>query len=394
MGPSKGYLTRRVRALGSSALQLVTSICAQTENVIDLGQGRPDWNPPCECGLGAIAAIVGSGNQYSRSAGLPEVLQAVANKLERFNRITCLPRKNLIITCGASQALMAAMQTFLEEGDEAIVLEPFYESYPDLIRMAGGRARYVRLHLDDTGWQLDLKELTRAFNKRTRVLLWNTPHNPTGFVPDLYQMRAVAELCIHHDVIAITDEIYEHYVYDGSHISLATLPGMRDRTVTISGLSKTFAMTGWRLGYACVPTKFSRVMKKVHQRMVMNAPTPLQYGALAALQLPDEYYADLLLRHRMRRDFLYDALVKAGFRCHKPQGTYYLFPDCSELRFGSDRLAWRHLLDEYRIGSVFGSCFYKKRAPHPETLRFCFSKQWLTLERAEQALGAFAASRS
>jgi aminotransferase len=274
-------------------------------------------------------------NQYAITWGAPELRQAIARTATEFNRIPTDPEANVTVTCGATEAMIATLMAVLNPGDEVVVLAPFYENYgPDTV-LSGAVPRYVTLHEPD--WRLDPEELAAAFTPRTRALILNTPHNPTGKVFSRTELELIAELCVRHDVLAVTDEIYERIIYDGrEHVSLASLPEMRERTVTISGLSKTFSVTGWRLGYAIAPEEIGVGIRRVHDFLTVGAPHPLQMAAVAALALPHRYYEELVRAYTRRRDRMATILADAGLPYFMPQGAYYMLTDISDLGFLDD----------------------------------------------------------
>jgi len=272
-----------------------------------------------------------------------------------------------------------------------IIFEPFYENYHPNLMIAGAKPRYVQLKAPD--WTFDPEELKRAFNKRTRAILINTPHNPTGRVFNKRELQTIAELCQKWGVVAITDEIYEYMVYDGAkHISIATIDGMKDRTITISGLSKTFGITGWRLGYAVAPPKYSAALRRVHDYLTLAAPSPLQIAAITALKLPDAFYADMRANYQAQRDLLAGVVRKSGFNFRMPEGTYYLFTDASKLGFDCDREIWEHLLSDFKLATIAGYCFFR---PGVKTnfIRFCYAKSHGTILAAQEKLEQFRQSR-
>ena len=280
--------------------------------------------------------------------------------------------------------MLASIMAIIDPGDEVVVFSPFYENYgPDCI-LAGATPRFVTLHEPD--WSIDPDEVRAAFTSRTRGIVVNTPHNPTGKVFTAQDLQLIAELCIEHDAVAFTDEIYEHLVYEGSHISLATLPGMRQRTVTINGLSKTFSVTGWRLGFAIAPPELTDAIRKVHDFMTIGAAAPLQLAAAVALHLPTSYYAGLLADYRVRRDFLLPVLRELGFEVFEPHGAYYVMTDISGFGYKSDLEFADYLVRDVGVATVPGSSFYHDPALGRTKIRFAYPKKIETLERAADRL--------
>jgi aspartate/methionine/tyrosine aminotransferase len=373
------------------AARLVAELSA-TGNLVNLGQGLPEYPAPAVLKEAAKAAIDADFNQYSDTRGYAATRQAIAAKLQRYNGINANADTEVTVTCGASEALHVALQTLVNPGDEVIIIEPFYENYhPDVV-MAGGIPRYITLRAPD--YTFDARELAAAFNKRTRAILLTNPHNPTGRVFTREELELVAEQCRKWNVIAISDEIYEHLVYDGRrHISMATLPGMQDRTITVSGLSKTFGVTGWRLGYFHAAPHLTKQIRKLHDYITLAAPSPLQIAAVTALNLPDSFYAEMTQKYQDARDELCKAAAEAGFKFRKPEGAYYLFTDSSNLNFANDKLAWDYLLKEHKLVSVAGFCFYRP-GTQTNNLRFCFAKRPATIQTGAALLKAAGQQRA
>src|SRR3984893_18796546 len=352
---------------------------------VNLAQGFPDFAAPAELKETAKRAIDEDYNQYAITHGSPNFRRAIADKARAYNRLECDPERNVTVTCGATEAMVATMLAVITRGDELIIFEPFYENYgPDVI-LAGATARYVALREPD--FAIDRGELEAAFGPRTKAIVINTPHNPSGKVFTRAELELIAELCQRHDTLAITDEIYEHIIYGGAqHLSIASLPGMADRTVTISGLSKTFSITGWRLAYTVASERLTSAIRKVHDFLTVGAPHPLQEAGAAALKLPTKFYADLAATYERKRATLLGALNGAGLKCRSPQGAYYIIADIGHLGFGDDFAAADFLLDQVGVAAVPGSSFYR----HPELgkrkIRFTFSKSDETLASAAERL--------
>jgi aspartate/methionine/tyrosine aminotransferase len=363
---------------------------------VNLAQGFPDFAAPEAMKEAACRAIRDDINQYAVTWGAPSLRRAIAEKTERFYGVRPDPEREITVACGATEAMMAALMALVDPGDEVIVFEPFYENYgPDAI-LSGARPRYVTLHEPD--FRLDPDELAAAFNDKTRAIIINTPHNPTGKVFTREELTLIADLCQKWDVIAITDEIYEHLVYDGAvHVRMADLPGMRERTVTISGLSKTYSATGWRIGWLLAPPEATNAIRKVHDFLTVGAAAPLQEGAAYALGFPDDYYTDLATRYRAKRDELLAAVRTSGFVLPEPPpGAYYLMTDAASLieaHGATDDAAFaRWLVEEVGIATVPGSSFYYRRPNHDDNpgrtkIRFCYCKKPETLHLAAHLLG-------
>jgi len=351
---------------------------------VNLAQGFPDFAAPADMKDAACRAIQNDVNQYAITWGAKSLRNAIAAKYAHFSGMQLDPEREITVACGATESMMAAMLAIVDPGDEVITFEPFYENYgPDAI-LSGAIPRFVTLHEPD--WHFDPDELAAAFNNKTRVIIINTPNNPTGKVFTRQELQFIAELCQKWDVVAITDEIYEHMVYEGEHIHLANLPGMYERTITISGLSKTYSATGWRVGWLIAPPEITNAIRKVHDFLTVGAAAPLQEGAAAALAFPDEYYVNLQSNYLGKRDRMVEMLERAGFGVFKPAGAYYIMTDIRRFGFKDDVTFARYLIDEIGVATVPGSSFYY----HPENgsrkIRFCFCKKPETIALAEELL--------
>ncbi len=357
------------------------------ENGINLAQGFPDFEAPEAMKAAAKRAIDAGVNQYAITWGAQSLREAVAKRTTAYNRIETDAERNVTVCCGATECMIAALMALVDPGDEVIVFEPFYENYgPDCI-LSGATPRFVRLHAPD--WTFDEDELARAFGPKTKAIIVNTPHNPTGKVFGRDELEAIARLCTLHDVIAITDEIYEYILYDGAeHVSLGSLDGMAERTVTISGLSKTWSATGWRIGWCVAPEGMSHSIRKVHDFLTVGAPAPLQEAAAEALTFGDNYFETMRREYTERRDILYAALRETGFGVRPPRGAYYMMTDVTELlRPGESDVDFAHrLLRGGGVATVPGSSFYVDPTSGAKEVRFCFAKRVETLERAALAL--------
>jgi len=385
-------ISARATLIRESNIRDAARLVKQIPNIVNLGQGLPEYPAPAILKEAAQKAIAADHNQYSNTWGYPELRQAIAKKMLAYNGITADPETEITVTVGASEALNAALLATVNPGDEVIVFEPFYENYHPNITIAGGTPRYVRLHAPD--FTFDKDELAAAFNHKTRAILINTPHNPTGRVFTREELQVVADLCQKWDVLAITDEIYEYMVYDGhKHISMATLPGMAERTITISGLSKTFGITGWRLGYVVAPAEYTKALRRVHDYLTLCAPAPLQMAGIVALEMGEDFYRDMVDKYRTLRDQLCQVAAQAGFKFRKPEGTYYLFTDVSHMGFQSDQLLWEYLLRQHGLATVAGYCFYRPGAK-TQNIRFCYAKSPATIQAASERLNAFQSQRA
>jgi aminotransferase len=366
----------RADSFTESVIREMTRL-ALAHNAINLAQGFPDFPCPPELKEAAGRAINADFNQYAITWGAKELREALAERVETFNGMNFDPETEITVTCGSTEAMMASMLAIIRPGDEVIVPEPFYENYgPDTV-ISGAVPRYVTL-ADD--FSIDEEAWKSAFTKKTRAIILNTPNNPTGKVFSKAELQFLADLCVEHNVIAITDEIYEHILYDGrKHISIGTLDGMQDRTITIGSFSKTYSVTGWRVGYALADAALTGRIRKIHDFLTVGAPAPLQQACAEALTLPESYYRGLAESYDRKRKILFEGLRKAGFSCSLPEGAYYIFTDIS--RFGmTDREFARYLVEKVGVAAVPGSSFYHARG---ETkLRFTFSKKDETLVEA------------
>ncbi|MGE5483891.1 MAG: pyridoxal phosphate-dependent aminotransferase [Ignavibacteriales bacterium] len=371
-----------------SVIREMTRICDDIGGY-NLAQGFPDFESPKAIKEAAIAAINAEWNQYPVTFGEPELRQAISKKVARYNGIKCDPETDITVTCGATEAMLASLKAIVNPGDEVVVFEPFYENYgPDAI-LSGASPRYVTLYPPD--WSFSSSELAAAFNDRTKAIVINTPNNPTGKVFSQSELEEIAALCVKWDAYAITDEIYEHIVYDGArHISLATITGMEDRTVTINSVSKTYSVTGWRVGWAIAHQAITQRIRKVHDFMTIGAPTPLQHAAVVGLSFPDEYYAGLRERYEKAREYLHGVVLGAGFDAPMPRGAYYIMADAAKpmkrLSAHDDFSFSRKLIELAGVATVPGSSFYASPNKGKNQVRFCYCKKWETLEAVARAL--------
>ena len=353
---------------------------------INLAQGYPDFPAPEFIKQAAIAAINADINQYAITWGSPRLRQAIAAKTKRFYGLDLDPDREITVTCGATEAMMAVLLAVVEPGDEVIVFEPFYENYVPDAAMSGANLVFVTLKSPD--FTFDPAELRAAFSERTRAIIVNTPNNPSGKVFTRLELKEIAALCEEFDALCVTDEIYEHILYDDrEHIPMATLPGMYDRTVTISGLSKTFSVTGWRLGYVLARPELSNAIRKVHDFLTVGAPAPLQEAAAVAMEQADAYYPELREMYVRKREQLLIPLLEAGFACHRPEGAYYIMADFTGLPFEGDDVAFaNYLTANVGVAPVPGSSFYRSREAGAHFVRFTFSKSEETLAEAARRL--------
>jgi len=381
-------LSKLAESFTESVIREMARLC-QSVGGYNLSQGFPDFESPQEIKDAAIAAINNEHNQYSVTYGEPELREAISKKAWTYNSIKCNPQTDITVCCGATEAMISALMAIINPGDEIIVFEPFYENYgPDSI-LSGATLRYVTLHTPD--WSYSPDELAGAFNEKTKAIIINTPHNPTGKVFSRKEMEEIAQLCIKWDCYAITDEIYEHILYDNCrHISMASIPGMNKRTITINSISKTYAVTGWRVGWAIADKPVSQSIRKVHDFLTVGAPNPFQHAAASALLFADDYYINLQIHYAQLRETLFATLQKAGFKPHLPQGAYYIFADMADLMkkidVQDDVSFSRKLIDITGVATVPGSSFYNDPSSGKSKIRFCFCKKLETLQVVDIAL--------
>jgi aspartate/methionine/tyrosine aminotransferase len=367
-----------------SVIREMTRLALQ-HKAVNLSQGFPDFPAPAEIKRAAQEAIAADINQYAITWGAKSLRNAIADKFSRTNGMAIDPEREITVCCGSTEAMISAMMAIINPGDEVVVFEPFYENYgPDAI-LSGATPRYVKLHPPD--WAFDAQELAAAFGSKTKAIILNTPNNPTGKVFARSELEKIRDLCVEHNAFAITDEIYEHMLYDGArHISMATLDGMRNRTITINALSKTYSVTGWRVGWAIASLEVTSAIRKVHDFLTVGAAAPLQEAGTIALQLPPEYYTSLATEYAQRRARLLDILIGAGFHCFKPSGAYYIMTDISAFGFPDDIAFAKYLVTEIGVAAVPGSSFYRNPADGRTHLRFTFCKTEKTFQAAAERL--------
>jgi aspartate/methionine/tyrosine aminotransferase len=378
-------VAQRVRFFTESIIREMTRV-AQRHSAINLGQGMPDFDAPEAVKDAACQAIRDGFNQYAITWGAPVLRQAIAAKAREFNGIDCDPETQITVCCGATECMLATMLAIIDPGDEVVAFQPFYENYgPDAL-LSGATPVWVPLRPPD--WRFDPDELRRAFSPRTKAIIVNTPNNPTGRVFSREELSQIAALCQEFNACALSDEIYEYIRHvDAPHISIATLPGMAERTVTISGLSKTFSITGWRLGYCIAPPAISTAIRKAHDFLTVGAPHPLQIAGAAALALPAAYYEKLRIDYRQRRDILLPYLRDAGFDLHEPEGAYYVMTDIAAFGTELDDTAFvRRMIETVGVSAVPGSSFYAPRELGHSKVRFMFAKRDETLHQAGERL--------
>lgn len=357
------------------------SLLADELGAINLAQGSPDFSAPLAVKRAGAAAIRDDYNQYEVTIGSSELRRRLASKMKSFNNVATDPDEEVTVVCGSTEGIVDAIVALTDPGDRVVIPEPFYESYIPATIISGARPVHFRMREPDFG--LDEEALKDTFRSRPKAIIINTPNNPTGKVLSGEELRVVADLCTDYDVTAITDEIYEYITYDSKrHVSLASIGDMHERTVTVSGLSKTFSVTGWRLGYVVASKQLTKAIRTIHDYTTVCAPTPLQRAALAALDLPESYYATLAKTYDKKRRFMLSALEELGFKFSRPEGAYYVFADFSEISNMDDYDFAEHLARDVGVATVPGSSFYQGRAGGRTRLRLTYTKKDATLKEA------------
>jgi aspartate/methionine/tyrosine aminotransferase len=385
----KSFLSGRVAHFTESVIREMTRQ-AMLHGAVNLSQGFPDFPAPPEVKLAAQEAIAADINQYAITWGAKALRDAIARQMQVRQGIEIDPEREITVCCGSTETIVSTLLAVCNAGDEVIIFEPFYENYgPDAI-ISGAKPRFVKLRPPQTPggeWTFDEGELRAAFHNQTKAIVVNTPNNPTGKVFSRRELELIRDLCVEFNVLAITDEIYEHILYDGAqHLSIVSLEGMRDRTITINGMSKTYAVTGWRVGWAVAPPAITDAIRKVHDFLTVGAPAPLQAAGAVALNLPAAYYQGLAEAYGKRRDRLIPILSQAGFRCFRPQGAYYVMTDISDFGFANDVEFVKYLVQDIGVAAVPGSSFYRAGRDGAQQVRFAFCKRDETLDEAGKRL--------
>jgi aminotransferase len=381
---SPRFRAQRIEKFTESVIREMTRLAMQ-HGAINLAQGFPDFPAPTEIKDAAKQAIDADINQYAITWGSKSLRGAIAAKYRRTYGMELDPEREVTVCCGATEGMIASLMALINPGDEIIQFEPFYENYGPDSQLCGASPRYVKMYAPD--FTFDRDELRRAFTSRTRAIIVNSPNNPTGKVFTREELEYIASLCREFDVLAITDEIYEHIVYDGAgHIPIASLPGMRERSILVNSMSKTYAVTGWRVGWVIAPPDLSDSIRKVHDFLTVGAAAPLQEAGALALGLPDSYYEHLSTDYAARRAHMLQTLESVGIRCFVPRGAYYVMSDISALNFIDDVTFVRHLIENIGVAAVPGSSFYSQQGGGSQQVRFCFCKKYETLEMARRHL--------
>jgi aminotransferase len=388
---SKNRISQKAASFTESVIREMTREAMKYGDV-NLGQGFPDWAAPEDIKQKAMEAIEADHNQYAITWGVKPFRDAIAEKTKWFLGMDIDPETEITVTCGSTEGMIAAMMATVDEGEEVVVFEPFYENYaPDAI-LSDAKPRHVPLYRTDNGFTFDRDELSSAFNERTKAIIICNPNNPTGKVFSRTEMEFIADLCKEFDVLCFTDEIYEHIIYSVGdakpvdHICMANLPGMRERTVVVNSMSKTYSVTGWRVGWCIAPPDITSAIRKVHDFLTVGAANALQHAGAYALNLPADYYDSLQGLYQSKRDFIVQALQDAGFKCDSPEGAYYVMTDISNFGFENDIEFTKYLIREIGVAVVPGSSFYHDASLGSQMVRFCFCKKDDTLEAAAENL--------
>jgi aminotransferase len=385
LSAQRRFQSDRIGDFRESVIREMTRL-ALLSGAVNLAQGFPDFPAPAEIKAAAQRAIAEDWNQYPITWGMKPLRDAICESYQRFYGIEIDPEREVTVCCGATEGMIATLLALLNAGDEVVVFEPFYENYWPDSQLSGAVCRDVPLR--PPAWDFDPAELRAAFNPRTRAVILNTPNNPTGRVFSQDQIKVLVELCEEFDALLITDEIYEHIVFDGErHVPPITLgSAARDRCVVVNSLSKTFSVTGWRVGWVIAPPELTNSIRKVHDFLTVGAPTPLQQAGVAALRMPDRYFVELAAAYEDKRNSMLAILENAGFRCFVPKGAYYIMCAIDAFDFRDDVAFCRHLIEEIGVAAVPGSSFFSDPVAGQNLIRFCFAKKAETLELARERL--------
>jgi aminotransferase len=385
LSAQRRFQSDRIGEFRESVIREMTRL-ALLRGAVNLAQGFPDFPAPAEIKAAAQQAIAEDWNQYPITWGMKPLRDAICESYQRFYGLHIDAEREVTVCCGATEGMIATLLALLNPGDEVVIFEPFYENYWPDSQLSGAVCRYVPLRPPE--WTFDAVELRAAFGPRTRAVILNTPNNPTGVVFSRDQVKVLVELCEEFDALLITDEIYEHIVFDGEkHVPPISLgAAARERCVVVNSLSKTFSVTGWRVGWVIAPPELTASIRKVHDFLTVGAPTPLQRAGVAALRMPDSYFAELAAAYEIRRNRMLAILENAGLRCHIPKGAYYIMCGIDGFDFRDDVVFCRHLIEEIGVAAVPGSSFFSDPAAGRKLVRFCFAKTEATLELARDRL--------
>lgn len=383
-------IAQRLAPFGTSVFTEITRLAVEHQ-AVNLGQGFPDFDGPDFVKQAAIDAMHAGHGQYARSFGVVDLNQAIAKRFNEVSGLQVDPTAHVTVTSGCTEAIAATMLGLVNPGDEVILFEPYYDSYRACVSMAGAVPKFITLRAPD--FALDEKQLAAAFTSKTRAILVNTPHNPTGKVFTRTELETIARLAKQHDALVFTDEVYEELVYDAEHVRMATLPGMWERTVTMSSLGKSFSFTGWKIGWTIAPPELGAGVRAAHQFLTFCSATPLQHGAAAALGAGDDYYDAFRAEYRARRDLLVDGLARLGFNVFVPHGTYFVLADHTPFGFADDLAFCKHLVEHARVAAIPPSSFYENKAEGKKLVRFAFCKKEATLREAIKRMAVLEPNR-
>ena len=387
----KNRISKKAASFTESVIREMTREAVKY-GAVNLGQGFPDFAAPENVKRKAMEAIAENYNQYAITWGVKSFRDAIARKTKWFLGLDVDPETEITVTCGSTEGMIAGMLAAVDAGEEVVVFEPFYENYaPDAI-LSDAKPVHVPLYQTSNGWHFEKDELRAAFNEKTKAIIICNPNNPTGKVFTREELEFIADLCKEFDAICFTDEIYEHIIYKNEsqektdHICMAALTGMRERTIVVNSLSKTYSVTGWRVGYVIAPPDITSAIRKVHDFLTVGAANPLQHAGAYALSLPESYYAELQSEYQQKRDYIVPVLQKAGLKCEMPEGAYYVMTDISDFGFANDVEFTKYLIREIGVAVVPGSSFYHDKNLGAQKVRFCFCKKNETLEAAAERM--------
>ncbi len=378
------FRSQRTSRFTESVIREMTRLAMEC-GAVNLAQGFPDFSAPEDIKNAAKEAITADFNQYAITWGAKPFRDAIAAKYRKWYDLDYDPEREITVCCGSTEGMIASMLAVTNPGDEVIVFEPYYENYGPDTMLCDAERKLVALRAPD--WSFDPQELRRAFSSKTKAIILNSPNNPTGKVFTRAELQIIADLCQEFDALAITDEIYEHILYDSaSHCPIATIPGMRERSVLVNSMSKTYSVTGWRVGWVLAAPDLTDSIRKVHDFLTVGAAAPLQQAGVLALNMPEPYYQKLAVDYKSRRDLLLNLLERAGFRCFRPDGAYYIMTDIRDFGFADDFAFVRHMIETAGVAAVPGSSFFANPSEGSSLIRFCFCKKYETLEEAGDRL--------
>jgi len=381
----KPAVASRLAPFGTTIFTEMTRLAIQ-HDAVNLAQGFPDFAGPAFVKDAAVAAIRADHNQYARMQGAQPLVEAVEHAVRERTGLHYDAMSEITVFAGATEGILCAFLSLVEPDDEVVLFEPYYDSYRACAAMAGATPKFVALRAPD--FRFDPKELAAAFSGKTRLVVVNTPHNPTGRVFTKEELSQIAALCVEHDALCLTDEVYERLIFEGEHVSMATLPGMRERTITMNSTGKTFSLTGWKIGYATAPAPLAKALATAHQFATFAVATPFQHAMAVALRSPKSYYDQFVADYRARRDFLVEALAQCGFAVRAPQGAYFALADIRPLGWDDDVLFCRHLVEKVGVAAIPPTAFYEHKDEGRFLVRFAFCKKDETLRAGVERLRA------